>query len=119
MNGKQVIAFLKQLLKSISGEFVIIWDNAPIHTRKLVRTFINAHKRMHVEAFPTYAPELNPAEFIWSQTSQRLSGMAPDSLDTLAMWIHRILQRIRSNQSLMWACVAGTPLRWRKWHHVR
>lgn len=119
LTGKQIIAFLNQLLARIRGEIVMLWDNAPIHTRRSVREFVDLHNRLQTEGFPTYAPELNPAEFIWTAAAQYLAGLAAIDLDELAFLLYRVLQRTRANQSRMWACIAGTPLRWRRWQHVR
>jgi transposase len=119
VTGEQIIAFLKRLLRAIRGPVVLVWDNAPIHTRKSVREFIAAHSRLTVSNFPSYAPELNPVEFVWTQLSEFLAGRAPMQITELAKLVHSGLQRTRASAKRMWACLRGTPLRWRAWRHVR
>jgi len=72
ITGEQVIEFLKHVLQHISGPIVLVWDNAPIHTRKKVQAFIAEHPRLHVYWFPTCAPELNPVEHVWAQLNDYL-----------------------------------------------
>lgn len=119
LSGHEVLAFLQQVLRSIHGPILLVWDNAPIHRRASVRRYLQAHRRVQVIPFPRYAPELNPVEFVWTQLSQSLAGRAPVEIADLDALIHAGLQRTRQSQSRLWACVAGTPLRWRRWHRVR
>ena len=63
LRGEQVILFLKQILRLVVGPIVLIWDNHPIHQRRLVQNFIQSQPRLHVFCFPVCASELNPAEF--------------------------------------------------------
>ncbi|MBF0366909.1 MAG: transposase, partial [Oligoflexia bacterium] len=48
----------------------IAWDGSTIHSKSIfVRSFVAAigSERLRVEKFPSYAPELNPAEGLWYQ----------------------------------------------------
>lgn len=112
VTGDEIRAFLKQLLQTIRGPIVLVWDNAPIHTRKSVGEFIAAHSRLIVLNFPSYAPELNPVEFVWTQLSEFLAGRAPMHVTELARLVHSGLQRTRASAKRMRACLRGTPLRW-------
>ncbi|MCI0556257.1 MAG: transposase, partial [Anaerolineae bacterium] len=76
LTGEQVIDFLRHVLKHVQGPSVLVWDNAPIHTRKKVLAFIAQHSRLHVYCFPTCAPELNPVEHVWAQVTDFLSSTA-------------------------------------------
>jgi hypothetical protein len=40
-----------------------------------------------MEYFLAYAPELNPDEYIWTQTDRTLSNSAPESLNELNLLI--------------------------------
>jgi transposase len=119
LTGQEVLAFLRQLLRAIRGPIVLVWDNAPIHRRALVQRYLEAHPRVQVIPFARYVPELNPVEFVWTQLSQYLAGRAPATLGELAWLIHVGLQRTRQSSWRLWACIAGTPLRWRRWRSVR
>jgi hypothetical protein len=61
-----VIGFLRQLLRQIPGQVLVIWDGSPIHTGQPIKDYLaaGAAKRLHLERLPGYAPDLNPAEGI-------------------------------------------------------
>lgn len=114
VTGEQVIDFLRHLLKHIQGPIVLIWDNAPIHTRKKVQAFIAEHPRMHVYCFPTCAPELNPVEHVWAQVNDYLSSTAPENFERLRGLVRAALQRIRRSQTRLWSCIHASDLPWKR-----
>ena len=66
LDGLDVRAFLTSLLRHIRGPIVVLWDQGTIHRRREVKMFLRQRPRVQVEEFPGYAPELNPAEFVWT-----------------------------------------------------
>jgi len=112
LTGVQVVAFLKQLLRAISGEIVLVWDNHPIHQRKLVEDFIENEPRLHVCWFPICAPELNPAEFIWTQLKEHSASTAPFNMLELRRNILSGIAKIRKSQSLLQYCLSASDLSW-------
>ena len=62
--GIDVVRFLKHLARHVSGKLLVLWDGAPIHRSQVVKEYLShgAAQRIHLEQFPGYAPELNPAE---------------------------------------------------------
>ena len=64
--GLPLTEFLHALGQQIRQKLLVIWDGAPIHRCMLVREYLEALKgAVQVESLPPYAPELNPAEYIW------------------------------------------------------
>lgn len=112
ITGQQVVAFLNRLLRRVRGPIVLVWDNHPIHRRKLVQQFIAAHPRLHVFNFPPYAPELNPAEGIWTQTTVYIAGSAPHNVTELQANLRAGLRHSRRSASRLWACVHMSDLSW-------
>jgi hypothetical protein len=45
---------------------VLIWDNLNVHLRAELRAFTGAQPWLEVFQLPSYAPDLNPVEGIWS-----------------------------------------------------
>lgn len=113
LSGTHVIVFLKQLLQTILGEIVLLWDNHPIHLRKLVKEFIDQEPRLHVEWFPTCAPELNPAEFIWTQLKEHTAGTAPQDIPELRGIVLAGIAKIRRSQSRLQFCLSASDLSWK------
>lgn len=97
LSGVQVIDFLKQLLRIISGKIVLLWDNHSIPQRKLVEDLIGNEPRLHVYWFPICAPELNPAEFIWTQLKERTTNTAPCNMLELRHNIFSGVAKIRTS----------------------
>jgi transposase len=108
--GEQIIVFLEHLLSRIDGPIVLVWDNHPIHHRQKVQAFLDKHPRVHAFNSPSYAPELNPAEFVWTQTSDYMAGRTPITMTELRANLQAGLHRIRVSQSRLWACVYASDL---------
>lgn len=112
LNGLDIRDFLKYLLRHLRGPVVLLWDRGPIHRRKEVKEFIRQRTRLHVEFFPAYAPELNPAEFVWCQADKALANTAPEDLDELKGLLRSSVRRIRNSQKLLWSCIYASDLPW-------
>ena len=112
LRGEHVILFLKQILRSIAGPIVLLWDNHPIHQRRLVQDFIRTEPRLHVFCFPVCAPELNPVELIWAHISHSTTNFAPHNLSELCTRVRSAIATIRTSKPRLSACLAGTKLSW-------
>lgn len=110
ITGQHIIRFLRQMLKRLSGPIVLVWDNHPIHRRNIVRQFIARHPRLHVFCFPSYAPELNPAEGIWNQVDEYTAGTAPTCSNDLSVNVQAGLARTRRSQRRLRACILSSHL---------
>ncbi len=106
----EVYDFLWWLLKHLRGNIIVLWDNASIHKDGPVAELRAKHKRLHIEFFPTYAPELNPAEGVWSQTKQSLANGIPDDTWELGGDLVEHFGELRGSQSNLRACVLQTEL---------
>jgi len=113
-NGLDVRAFVRALLRHLRGPVGLLWDRGTIHRRREVQIFILAHRRLHQEFFPAYAPELNPAEHVWTQTDRRLANSAPPDLEALRGRLRNAIRRLRGSQRLPWACITASELPWKR-----
>jgi transposase len=112
LTGLDVRAFLRHLLRHLRGPIVLLWDRGTIHRRKAVKQWITTHPRLQVEEFPAYAPELNPAEYVWSQADRALANSAPEDLHQLNGMLRHTVRRLRGSQPLLWSCVYASDLPW-------
>src|SRR5215210_1931761 len=64
---RDVVRFLKHLMRQIEGKLLVIWDGSPIHRGGAVKDFLasGASRRLRLEQLPGYAPDLNPDEGVW------------------------------------------------------
>ena len=76
--------------------------------------FIARHPRLQVFPFPTYAPELNPAEGIWTQCAEVLAGTAPHETTELHANLNRALRRVQRSARRLWACLFMSDLPWKR-----
>ena len=112
LTGLDVRAFLRHLLRHLRGPVVLLWDRGPIHRRREVTQWITAHPRLQVEEFPAYAPELNPAEYVWAQADRALANSAPTDLRQLNGLLRNSVRRIRGSQLLLRSCIHASDLPW-------
>ena len=105
IKSAQVIEFLRHLLRHRPGRLLIVWDGAGIHRSRAVRDFIGAlNQRIHVEYLPAYAPELNPAEYIWGHLKQHeLANFCAKHGWELSLTATRALRRMRRRPRLITA----------------
>ena len=112
LTGLDVRAFLRALLRHLRGPVVLLWDRGTIHRRKEVKYFLVTHPRLSVEEFPAYAPELNPAEYVWNQLDRALTNSASEDLTQLTGRLRTTVRRLRGSQNLLWSCIDASDLPW-------
>lgn len=112
LTGEEVVAFLKQILRLVRGHIVLVWDRHPIHRRSLVKEFIQTQKRLNVFEFPVAAPELNPAEYIWTQTKESIAGTAPHDKYELQANVFAGISRTRISHKRLFACLHNSKIDW-------
>lgn len=112
LRGEEVAEFLKQLLRHVRGPLVLLWERGPIHRRTLVQDFLHRHPRVHPEYFPAYAPELNPAEYVWNRADDALANGTPQNELELTRRLRASMRKLNSSQSLLWSCIYASDLPW-------
>jgi transposase len=113
IRSPQVKRFLAGIMGHHRGQIMLLYDHSRTHTCKLVQTFLDSHPRVLREPFPEYAPELNPVEQVWSYADAALASGAPDTVAQLTAKLRRIIAKLKSSQTLLWACIYASDLPWR------
>jgi transposase len=106
-DAEAVVAFLRVLLRKISGKIILIWDGSPIHRAHEIKDFLKrgAAKRLHLEQLPGYAPDLNPDEGIWNYLKRvELGNVCYADLDHLSTAIIRARERLRYKRAIIRSC---------------
>jgi transposase len=105
IKGPQVVRFLRHLRRHVRGRLLVIWDGAMIHRSRLVRDYLDSlHGQIVAERLPAYAPELNPAEYIWGHFKQHeLPNLCAPDLTELGDAGRRALRRMRRRPKLITA----------------
>ena len=101
----EVIDSLKALVRHIDRPLLIVWDRLPAHRSRLVREFIELSEgHIATEFLPSYAPELNPVEYIWAYWKQHeLPNVCPKDYWELDERARKSLRRMRRKPRLITA----------------
>jgi len=113
LNGLHTVVFLTHLGCVAGQRLLLIWDGSPIHRRTEVKEFLaeGATRRIHVEALPPYAPDLNPVEWMWNHLKEvEMRNLACLDLEQLHMELHLALGRTRQRPGLLRSFFAGAGL---------
>ncbi len=103
-----VVRFLKHLLSHIAGKLLVIWDGSPIHKGDVVKQFLanGAASRIHLEALPGYAPDLNPKEGIWNYLKRvELRNACCTNLVELRRELRLAVARLRHRPHIVQGCI--------------
>ncbi|WP_149109719.1 transposase [Limnoglobus roseus] len=75
----KVVGFLRDVLKHLRGNVVVVWDRGSNHRGPAIRDFLARNRRLRLEMLPPWAPELNPVEAVWSWLKYgELANFVPD-----------------------------------------
>jgi len=116
MTGSDMVRFFKELLCEVRGNILFVWDNVQIHRSIAAKTFLAAHPRIHLMPLPTYAPELNPQEYVWASLKTKdLAHAYPDGMTALTRRIASGKKRIAQHPEILEGCLLASGLfrRWR------
>lgn len=114
ISGHIVSNFLRQLFRHVRGPIFILWDRGKIHLHNEVKALLHSYTRLHHDFFPPYAPELNPAEYIWNQYDSSLANGAPENIYDLRYELYKKMHNIRKSQKLLWSCIYASEIPWKR-----
>jgi len=106
----EVCELLRHLLRHLRHEVIVLLDNGRPHKGDLIRNLCWQFRRLHLERFPAYAPDLNPDEGVWNHLKQKLANGRPDDCDELLHELIAILDRLRESQPLLRGCIHQSEL---------
>ena len=109
---QQVIVFLRHLLRHIAGNVIVLFDNLNTHKSSPVKRFVAQHcQRLSIEYFPPYAPELNPAEWLWRHLKRvELPNTAPKDVHDLRDNMRHAMVRVRKRPRLRRSFIDASEL---------
>jgi len=111
VNAERVVAFLRELKKSLP-RFTVIWDGNRIHSKaRVVKEFLAANPSVVAEDFPGYVPYLNPDEGVWGYTKYgRLANFAPADHQELRERVLAELRLLKQQAYMLWCFIEHTNL---------
>ena len=106
----EVCRFLRELLRHRPGPLVVLLDQSSTHKGGPVAQLQRQHRRLRLEYFPAYAPELNPDEGVWSLAKRELANSCPRDVDELMEDILRSIDGIRFSPEKLRGCILQSDL---------
>jgi len=99
----EVIEFLGQMLRHHPRRhLVVVMDQAPPHTSKKTKAYIESQKRLHVFHLPKYSPDWNPDEKVWNHLKhQELKSHQAKTKEEIKVLTEEKLQAMSENPSLL------------------
>jgi hypothetical protein len=95
----------------LGGPIVLVWDNLRMHLVAPLREFFGANADwLTVFQLPTYAPDLNPQEGIWSLVKRDIGNLAAADLGQVTRAVKRKLKMLQYQPEVIDGCLAGTGL---------
>ncbi|TWP42235.1 IS630 family transposase, partial [Lentzea tibetensis] len=84
--------------------------NLQVHVSAAMRVLIAARPWLRVYTLPSYAPELNPVETVWSHLKRSLANLAAGNITHLAGLAKNRLKKMQYTDGLIDGFLKGTGL---------
>lgn len=91
-------------------EFLLVHDNAPIHTAKNVKKWLSERNIKTIE-WPAYSPDLNPIENLWSRMEYLTRNRTPTSTENLWNIVRQAYEEISNDKDYIQTLVRSMPKR--------
>jgi DDE superfamily endonuclease len=108
-----LIKVLEQLAGFYAGDkVVLVWDGLSAHWSYKMRAHLDTQRHwLTAERLPAYAPELNPAEYLWANLKgAELANFAGDTMAEVADQAEHGIRRVCDSDSLVVGFLAHTGL---------
>jgi transposase len=89
---------------------VLVWDGLSAHKSPPIRAAVAARPWLRVYQLPSYAPELNPVEKVWSAMKHSLANHGVRTATGLAAAVKNRLKRMQYRPGLIDGYFTGTGL---------
>ena len=99
-----------ELLRHLRGPIIVLLDNSSTHKGAPIEQLLDRHRRLRIEHFPSYAPQLNPDEGVWSLAKRDLANSCPNDVEELMEDILGSIEAIRNSAEKLRGCVAQSEL---------
>jgi len=102
---KGLTRFLDNSRKYMREDLLIVWDNAPSHKSKEIKTYLleqDKHKpAIWLENIPAYSPELNPIEQLWGYLKRKLANQFFKTTKELKQAVIKALEEIKKDKKVI------------------
>jgi transposase len=105
IKSPQIVDFLRHLRRQLQRKLLSIWDGLKAHRSRLVQQYVEASAgAIRLARLPAYAPELNPAEYVWGYCEQHeIANFCPKDLAQLGHFAGGRLRSMPRRRTLVTA----------------
>jgi len=96
VNSDEVIKFLKDLKRHLRGKKLLLFmDGLPAHRSKKTQEYIKSQKHwLKTARLPSYAPEMNPIEYLWGCLKKKHLGNLYPELSIIGKALRKARRKI-------------------------
>jgi putative transposase len=110
-HDRELIDLLDHAHQRLAASIILIWDNLSGHHSGRMHAAISGRTWLEVVNLPSYAPQLNPVEGVWSHLDATvLANLAALTLDELQHAAQAGLRAIQHRPTLLDGFLAHTRL---------
>jgi transposase len=102
--------FAAPICRHLRGRVIVVLDNSSTHKGAPLEQLLRQHSRLHIEHFPSYAPELNPDEGVWSLAKRALANNCPNDVEELVEDVIGSINAIRTSTRKLRGCILQSGL---------
>jgi transposase len=116
-----VVDFLQALMRQLRGQVILLWDRGSIHRGPAIEAVCQAHPRLHLEEFPAYAPELNPAEQVWNNCTRHTANSLLRDIRDICRSVRANTRRVCRSQVTLRSFILASDLPsppWPQYHYL-
>jgi len=107
---EEVCVFLRGCCGTCAAQSLVLLDNSSTHKGEPLQKLLHQHPRLSIEYFPSYAPQLNPDDGVWSLAKRHLANSCPKNVDELMKDILRSIERIKVSPAKLRGCILQSEL---------
>jgi len=86
-----------RVVAPLAGPSDRCFGQSSTHQGKPLQQLLRQHSRLHIEHVPSYAPELNPDEGVWSLAKRALANSCPNDVEELVEDVIDSINGIRTS----------------------
>jgi transposase len=101
LTAPRFVGFLEALLHDVRGEIDLVLDKHPAHVAAATRRFLRDHPRLRLHYLPSYAPDMNPDEHVWSYLKGLFRRHPLGLGEDLAASVHASMDDIQRDRALV------------------
>ena len=107
---RDYISLLDGVHQQLRASIILVWDRLNTHVSRAMKRLIGQRAWLSVVLLPFYAPDLNPAEGIWSHVKRSLASLAACGLDRLEALIRARLKSLQYRPRVLDGFLKGSGL---------